>query len=105
MDWLNSDEMMALRRLWREEETKQRAEDDAWWHSIDPEEQARCFRQIMKLMHRAELEDRGSYRHAMYEVFGLDYADGLNHYMRLHNLIFLGLEAERQKSKHHKDAD
>lgn len=103
MDWLNSDEMKALRRLWREEELKERAEDDAWWHSLGPEEHSRAFRQILKLMYRAEIEDRGSYRHAMYEVFGLDYADGLNHYMRLHNLICLGLEAEKEKSKHHKD--
>lgn len=97
-DWLNGDEMKALRQVWREAELKERAEDDAWWHSLSVEEQGRAFRQIVKLMHRAEVEDRGSYRHAMYEVFNLDYSDGLNHYMRLHNLIWLGLDAE-QKAK------
>lgn len=105
LDWFNGNEMKALLQVWREAELKEKAEDDAWWDSLDLEERGRAFRQIAKLMHRAEVETRGSYRHAMYEVFGLEYADGLNHYMRLHNLIFLGLEAEREKSKHHKDAE
>jgi len=98
-DWLNGSEMKALRQVWREAETREKAEDDAWWHSLDTEQRGRAFRQIMKLMHRAEVEDRGSYRHALYEVFGLDYSDGLSHYMRLHNLIWLGLDAEAKAVK------
>lgn len=105
LDWLNGDEMKALRQVWRQAELKERAEDDAWWDSLNFEERGRAFRQIIKLMHRAEVEVRGSYRHAMYEVFGLEYTDGLNHYMRLHNLIFLGLEAESTKFKPHKDTE
>lgn len=94
LDWLNGDEIKALREVWRKAEIEERAADDAWWHSLDSENRGRAFRQIVKLMHRAEVEDRGSYRHALYEVFNLDYSDGLTHYMRLHNLIWLGLDAE-----------
>ena len=91
---LNSPAMKALRKAWQESEAKQNAEDDAWWDSLSYAEKGQAFRQVVKLMHKAEVTDRGSYRYALYDVFGLDYGDGLAHYMRLHNLIYLGLEAE-----------
>lgn len=95
-EWFNSPALLSLRQAWQESEKQQNAEDDAWWDSLSHAEKGQAFRQIIKLMHKAEVVDRGSYRWALYEVFGLDYGDGLAHYMRLHNLIYLGLEAEKQ---------
>jgi hypothetical protein len=41
----------------------------------------------------------------MYDIFNLDYGDGLSHYMMLHNLIHQGLEAEAGSCKQNdKDA-
>lgn len=94
--WLDSAEMKAFRDAWQAEETKTQAEDQAWWDSLVSEERARCFRQMAKLMHKAEIEHKGSYRYAMYEIFGIDYCDGLTHYMELHNAIYRGLEADRR---------
>ena len=99
MDWLNSPELKALRKAWHEAEKFQNANDDAWWDSLDYDGKSQAFRQITKLMHKAEVLDRGSYRHAIYDVFGLDYGDGLSHYMMLHNLICQGLEAEANSCK------
>jgi hypothetical protein len=96
MDWLNSPEIKTLRKAWSAAEKLQNAEDDAWWDSLDYDGKSQAFRQITKLMHKAEVLDRGSYRYAIYDVFGLDYGDGLTHYMQLHNLISQGLEAEKQ---------
>jgi hypothetical protein len=96
MDWLNSPELKALRKAWHEAEKQQNAEDDAWWDSLDYDGKGQAFRQIVKLMYRAEVIERGSYRHALYEVFGLEYGDGLAYYMQLHNLISQGLAAEKQ---------
>ena len=96
MDLLNSTEIKALQKAWHEAEKLQNAEDDAWWDSLDYNGKSQAFRQITKLMHKAEVLERGSYRSALYDVFGLDYGDGLAHYMRLHNLIFLGIEAEQK---------
>jgi hypothetical protein len=93
-EWINSPELKALREAWCETERRQNAEDDAWWDSLDCNGKGQAFRQIVKLMHKAEVLDKGSYRYAMYDVFGLDYGDGLSHYMMLHNLIHQGLEAE-----------
>lgn len=94
-DWINSPELKVLREAWQASEKQQNAEDDAWWDNLSHAEKGQAFRQIIKLMHKAEVIDRGSYRWALYDVFGLDYGDGLAHYMRLHNLICLGLEAEQ----------
>ena len=97
MDWLNSPELQALRQVWNESEQTMKAEDQAWWDSLSMEERARAFRQVVGLMYRAEVQERGSYRHAMYDTFNVDYMDGMScHYMDLHNLIFSGLEAEQK---------
>jgi hypothetical protein len=95
-DWLNSPELEALRKAWNESEKRQNAEDDAWWDSLNYDGKSQAFRQIVKLMYKAEVKDKGSYRYAIYDVFGLDYGDGLTHYMQLHNLIGQGLESERK---------
>jgi hypothetical protein len=97
--WLNSPELKELREAWSAAERQQNAEDDAWWDSLDYNGKSQAFRQIVKLMHKAEVLDRGSYRYAMYDVFNLDYGDGLSHYMMLHNLIHQGLEAEAGSCK------
>jgi hypothetical protein len=96
MDWFNSDELIALRQAWRKAELQQRAEDDAWWDSLSYDQRAQAFRQICKLMHRAEVQDKGTYRWAIYDIFNLEYGDGLDHYMELHNLISCGLDAQRR---------
>ena len=95
-EWLDSDEMKAFRDAWQASELREQAEDQAWWDSLNGEERARALRQVAKLMHKAEIKDRGSYRHAMYSVFGIDYCDGMAHYMELHNAIYRGLEADKR---------
>lgn len=95
-EWLASDEMKALRDAWQASELREQAEDQAWWDSLNGEERARALRQVAKLMHKAEIKDRGSYRHAMYSVFGIDYCDGMAYYMELHNAIYRGLEADKR---------
>jgi hypothetical protein len=97
-DWLLSPEAYALREAWAISEQRTKAEDQAWWDSLSMEERARAFRQVVSLIYKSEVEDRGSYRHAMYDIFNVDYVDGLScHYMELHNLIYQALEAQADK--------
>jgi hypothetical protein len=58
MDWLNSPELKALRKAWHEAEKLQNAEDDAWWDSLNHDGKSQAFRQITKLMHKAEVLDK-----------------------------------------------
>ena len=94
-DFLNSPEMEAFRDAWRHADLVQNAEDDAWWDSLTMDERARAFRQICKLIYKADVKDKGSYRYAMYDIFNIDYGDGLNYYMHLHNLISRAVDDEQ----------
>lgn len=91
---LDSPELKKLRSSFAAFQKKQWAEDQAWWDSLSYEDKAQAFRQICKLIHQAEVIDGGSYRWAIYDVFGLEYGDGLDHYMELHNLISRGMDRE-----------
>ncbi len=69
------------------------AEDQAWWDSLTKEERAQAFRQVVRLMHKAEVKSRGTYCHAVYDVFDVDYLDGmLCGYLGLHNLVQSALD-------------
>lgn len=96
-DWLNSEEIKQLRESFGAFQKQQEAEDDAWWDSLDYQGRARAFRQVCKLMHKAEVEDNGTYRWAIYDIFGLEYGDGLDHFMILHNLIGKGMDCQASK--------
>jgi hypothetical protein len=96
MNWLDNPEMRAFREAWNHADLIQSAEDDAWWDSLSMDERAQAFRQICKLIYKADVKDKGSYRYTMYDVFNIDYGDGLNHYMHLHNLISRGIDEEQR---------
>jgi hypothetical protein len=71
---------------------KQReAENDAWWEGLTEQEREDAFYAVVKRIHKAELQDKGTYRYALYNVFGFDhgmYVDGMNcGYMAIHNAI------------------
>lgn len=94
--WLDSPEMEAFRDAWRHADLVQGAEDQAWWDSLAMDERARAFRQVCKLIYKADVTDKGSYRYAMYDIFNIDYGDGLKHYMQIHNLISHAVDDEQE---------
>jgi len=68
------------------------AENDAWWDALSEEEREDAFYAVVKRIHQAEVIDRGTYRYALYDVFGFDgymYGRGMScGYMTLHNCIY-----------------
>lgn len=68
------------------------AENDAWWNALTEKEREWAFYAVVKRIYQAEIIDKGSYRYALYEVFGFGphmYEEGMNcGYMGLHNAIF-----------------
>lgn len=98
--WLTSPALDALSKAWSKSETLLHAEDQAWWDSLTMEERARAFRKIIGLMYEAEVEKRGSYRFAMYDIFNVDYIDGMIcNYMELHNLIGQALNTQSMSNQ------
>jgi len=66
-------------------------DNDTWWNGLTETEREDAFYAVVKRMHKAELQDNGSYRYALYNVFGFDpgmYARGMDcGYMALHNAV------------------
>lgn len=75
--------------------------NDSWWNSLSEEEREDAFYAVAKRMYQAELVDRGTYRYALYDVFGFDpgmYGRGVDcGFMSLHNAIFDGNELTSMK--------
>ena len=76
-------------------------DNDTWWDGLTETEREDAFYAVVKRIYRAELQDKGSYRHALYGVFGFDpgmYMKGMDcGYMALHNAIFDGEELVSMK--------
>ena len=93
LDFLNSPELAALREAWAAEEARQETEDEAWWDGLTMEGRSQAFRQVCKLIHRADIKDKGTYRYAVYDIFNVDYIDGIKYYMDIHNAISKALSS------------
>lgn len=75
-----------------EESRKQyEAENDAWWNGLTEKEREDAFYAVVKRICKAELKDQGSYRYALYDVFGFNegmYMRGMEcGFIDLHNSI------------------
>ena len=77
-------------------------DNDTWWNGLTEQEREDAFYAVIKRMYKAELVDNGSYRWALYDVFGFDpgmYGRGMDcGYMALHNAIYSGEELAAMKS-------
>ena len=75
--------------------------NDAWWNGLTEEEREDAFYAVIKRMYKAEVVDHGSYRYALYDVFGFDpgmYGRGMDcGYMKIHNIIFDSFELSAMK--------
>lgn len=69
-------------------------ENEAWWNDLTEQEREDAFYAVCKRIWQADGKDRGSYRYALYDVFGFDpgmYGRGMDSgYMSIHNAIFDG---------------
>jgi hypothetical protein len=77
---------------------RQENEISDWWDSLSQEDQEKAFYAVTSKIYKADVLDRGTYRYAIYDVFGFDssmYRKGMQSgYFALHNLIADGLDAE-----------
>jgi hypothetical protein len=75
-------------------EQKKNNEEGAnkFWNGLSYDEKLMAFYSVVKLICKGELEQRGTYRFVLYDVFGFDadaYALGMEcGYLDLHNSIY-----------------
>ena len=93
-----SDIGQEMEQIQKEYESK----TDAWWNSLTQQEREDAFYSVVKRIHKAEIQDEGTYRYALYDVFGFDggmYMQGMDcGYMQLHNTIGDGTDYQKMKN-------
>ncbi len=74
-------------------------EQETYWNSLTTEQQLMCFCAISRRIHKGEIEDKGTYRWVLYNVFGFGpeaYAPAqMAGYLTIHNSIFNSENEER----------
>jgi hypothetical protein len=85
------DELANSFKLW---EMELEEDHSKFWNSLNKDDQLKAFCSVMRLLHKAELEEHGSYRYTLYDVFGFgpeSYAQAqLSGFMAIHNAIWDG---------------
>lgn len=85
------DTLTELGELQEDIEKQTEREMDEWWNAMSKEDQMKAFYSVVKRLVDGELEQKGSYRYVLYDVFGFgpeSYMLGMMcGYMALHNSI------------------
>lgn len=81
-----------LRDIFEESMRKDQERSEKLWNDLSEEDRLDLFCAVVRRICKAELDDRGTYRYALYNVFGFgpeSYIQAQNAgYMALHNSIF-----------------
>ena len=66
-------------------------ECDTYWKGLSKEDQLKAFYSVVKRIHKGEIEEQGSYRWVLYNVFGFGpeaYSIGMEcGFLDLHNML------------------
>jgi hypothetical protein len=89
-----SEDLAEFRKVWNEAMNKTEQESEVKWNALSKEDQLDYFCAVTRRIYQAEIVDKGSYRHALYSVFGFGpeaYASAqLAGYLEIHNSIYPG---------------
>ena len=75
---------------------------DWWENQLTEKEREDAFYAVCQRIHKADIKDGGSFRHALYTVFGFDpgmYGQGMQcGYMAIHNAICDGEDYQKMRA-------
>lgn len=90
-DKLNTEEWENMRKAFKEAREAYEKDAESFWNSLPYDDKLKVFHAVVKRIYKAEIEDQGSYRYALYDVFGFDadaYVIGMDcGYFDLHNAL------------------
>lgn len=95
-------ELSYLGQEMQNEQDHYEAENEIWWNNLTQQEREDAFYAVVKRIYKAEIQDEGTYRYSLYDVFGFDggmYMQGMEcGYMNLHNAIYDGMEYQKMRN-------
>ena len=90
-DFFNSDRWQELSKVMKEAQEIYEQEAEQFWSNLSYEDKLKAFYAVSKRIHKGDVEDKGSYRYVLYEIFGFEmesYGIGMDcGYMDIHNSI------------------
>jgi hypothetical protein len=93
----NEDRLKALdeiSKIFSEAMAEIEKDSEDYWNSLSKEDQLKAFCAISRRIYKGEIEERGSYRYVLYDVFGFGpeaYAAAqMAGYLTIHNSIYVG---------------
>lgn len=96
---IESPELLAAQIALKEETDKYAMDNEKWWDNLSEEDREKAFYAVCKRIHKADYIKQGSYRYALYQVFGFDmsmYGVGMDcGYIDIHNTMFGGITLEK----------
>ena len=67
---------------------------DKFWNGLSKDDQLKAFCSVIRRLHRAEIEEHGTYRYTLYNVFGFgpeSYVEAqVSGFLAIHNAIWDG---------------
>ena len=101
-EMLDSPEMEKYRQAIRASEEKYKKDAESFWDDLSYDDKLKAFFYVCSKIHKGDVEDQGSYRYCLYDVFGFDmdsYSLGMSAgYMDIHNYIYGGVEFSKFRS-------
>ncbi len=95
-----SEEWQEMSRQFNDVMKQLENESEDYWNSLSKEEQLKVFCAVVRRIHQAELVDQGTYRHALYGVFGFgpeSYAQAqMSGYLDIHNALYTEEELQEE---------
>jgi len=98
----NEDRLKSLEeisKIFNEAMAEVEKESEDFWNSLSKDDQLKAFCAISRRIYKGEIEDRGTYRYVLYDVFGFGpeaYAPAqLAGYLAIHNSIMASDHDER----------
>ena len=92
-----------ISRVWNEAMNQIELESEQYWNSLTKEQQLQAFCAVSRRIYKGEIEDKGTYRWVLYDVFGFGpeaYAPAqLAGYLAIHNAIFSASHEHKLLSK------
>ena len=95
------DGLEKISQVMEESRKEYEQENDTWWNGLSEQEREDAFYAVCKRIFKADITDNGSYRYALYDVFGFDpgmYMRGMDcGYMGIHNAIGDGEDYQKMR--------
>ena len=91
-DKMNKEELEKVQKQFKEARIAYDNASETLWNSLPYDDQLKIFHAVVKRICKAEIEEQGSYRHSLYNVFEFDadaYVIGMDcGYLDLHNALY-----------------